>query len=134
MSFVSGHMLPGAEAVGQQLGQRHGFKASVVHQINEKILPAELPHDLTADPAGREGPGDDPIFSAADGNGGKRPVSVVDGLEKGGALGAIGGTVGGVFNVAALIDGSVGTQQRRAYLVARIGHIGMAHGLDCKFT
>ena len=113
MSPIRGHVLPGGEPKGQQLRQCHGFKALLVHQINEKILSAELPHDLTADPAGRKGPGDRSVFSAADGDGGKVPVSVVDGLEEGGAFGAVGGAVGGVFDVAALIDGSVGTQQRR---------------------
>ena len=134
MSPVCGHVLPGGEPKGQQLRQCHGFIPFVVHQMNEKIVPAELPHDLTADPAGWEGPGDDAILAAADGDGGKVPVPVIDGLEKGGALGAVGWTVGGVFDVAALIDGAVGAQQRRPNLVARIGHIGMAHGLDCKFT
>ena len=134
LSPVYGHMLLRAEAKGQQLGKGHGFKPRLIDQINAEIISAELPHDLTADPTGREGPGYDAILAAADRDGGKVPVPVVDGLEKGGAFGAVGRAVGGVFDVAALIDGAVGAQQRRADLEAGLGGVGMAHGLDCKFT
>ena len=134
MSLVSGHMLPSSEAVGQKLGQCDRLKALVVYQIDAEIVSAELPHDLTADAAGWEGTGDDAALSAADGDGGKVPVSVIDGLEKCRPLGAVGGAVGSVFDVAALIDASVGTQQRRAHLKAGVGRVGVAHSLNCKIT
>ena len=90
MSLVSGHMLPSSEAVGQKLGQCDRLKALVVYQIDAEIVSAELPHDLTADAAGWEGTGDDAALSAADGDGGKVPVSVIDGLEKCRPLGIVG--------------------------------------------
>ena len=127
-------MLPSAETIGQKLPECHSLISFVVHQIDKEIVVAEFPHDLAADPAGREGPGNDAILSAADGDGSEIPVSIVDGFENGGALGAVGGAVGGVFNVAALVDGAIGAQQRRPNLVTRIGHIGMVHGLLCQVT
>ena len=132
MSPIGGHILPSAETIGQKLLECHSLISFVVHQIDKEIVVAEFPHDLAADPAGREGPGDNAVLSAADGDGSKIPVPIVDSFENGGALGAVGGAVGGVFDVAALIDGSVGTQQRRAYLVARIGNIRMRNELNNK--
>ena len=101
-----------AETMGQQLCQGDGFVASVLaDDINEKIILAKFPHHLAADTAGRECAGDGAILAAADGDGHEVPVAIVNGLEKGGALGAVGGAVGGIFNVAALVHGAVGTEQ-----------------------
>ena len=73
-------------------------------------------------------------FAAADSDGYKVSVAVVDCLKKGSTLSTVGGAVGGIFNVAALIDRAVGAQQRRAYLVAGIGRIGLRHHLNGFFT
>ena len=56
-------------------------------------------------------------------------MAVIHRFEKGGALSAVGGAVRGIFNVAALIDRAVGTQQGGADVEAGIGRIGMTHGL-----
>ena len=61
-------------------------------------------------------------------------MSVIHRLEERGALGAVGGAIGGIFDVAALVNGAVGAQQRRPDLVAGIGHIGVGHGLLCQVT
>ena len=81
------------EAERQDLSQGVGFAALRRDHVNEKIVAAEFPHHLTAHAAGRERPGDDAVLSAAHGDGGKVPVSVVDRLEEGGALGADRGAV-----------------------------------------
>ena len=66
------------EAVGQQLGQGDGLDGAVFsYQVDDKIVPAEFPHHLAADAAGREGAGDDAVLSAADGYGGEVPMAVV---------------------------------------------------------
>ena len=123
-------MLPCAEPIGQKLPEGHGLIALFVHHVNKEIVLTELPHDLAADPAGRKGPGDNATLAAADSDGGKVPVTVIDGLKNSGSLSAVGGALGGVFDVAALIDGSVGTQQRRPHLIAGIGYVGMGHRLN----
>ena len=122
-------MLLGAEAEGQQLCHGFGFEALFVHHVDQKTIIAELPHDLPAHAAGRKTAGNNAILAAADGNGSKIPVTVIDCLENCGAFRAVGGSVGGVFNVAALIHRAIFAQQRRAYLVAGIGHICVLHGL-----
>ena len=57
------------------------------------------------------------------------PVSVIDRLEKSRPLSAVGGAIGCVFNVAALVDSAVSTQQCSAHLKSRIGCICMGLGL-----
>ena len=121
--------LPG-EAQGHQVGQGQGGDgAGAVGHVDRKIRAAEFRHHLAADTAGGAKGGDLSTFAAANGDGGKVPVAVVDGLEKGGALGAVGGAVGGIFDIAALIDRAVGAQQRRAYIEAGIRGVGLPHGL-----
>ena len=117
------HMFAGAETVGQKLCQRYGIVAVGMHQIDDKIVAAEFPHDLTAYTAGRKCAGDDTVFAAADSNGGKIPLSVVNGLEEGSAFAAVGRAVGCVFDVATLIHRAIFAQQRRAYFI----EIGRAH-------
>ena len=97
------HMGLGPEAVRQNLGQRP-FRAYTIlaYEIHPEIIRTEFPHDLAADSAGREHVGNDPVFAAADGDGGEFPMAVIDCLEKGRPLGAVGGSVGSVFNVAPL--------------------------------
>ena len=121
----------GAEAVRQQF-YKCPFRIDTVfsHQINLEVILAELPHHLAADTAGRKHIRNHPVLSAADGDGGKRPFPVVNGLKKGGALGAVGSAIGAVFDIAAAVDLPVGAQQRRADLIAGIGSVGVAHGLD----
>ena len=93
------HVFFGRETEGQDLCQSSGFIALVVHHVNQEILPAELPHHLAAHTAGREGSGDHPILAAADGDGRKVPVAVIDRLEEGRPLGTVGGAVSGIFIV-----------------------------------
>ena len=101
-------MLLGAEAVGQQLGQRQCVKHTVfTDKIHSEIVVAELPYHLPAHTAGRKCAGDGAISAAADGDGRKIPVSVINRLENGGALGAVGGAVGCVFDIAALVHRAV---------------------------
>ena len=114
-------MLLGAEAVGQKIGKGQSIVPVGPHQIHGKVILAELPHHLPADTAGRESAGEMAVFAAADGNGGKIPAAVGDGLEEGGTLGADRRGKGCVFDVAALIDGAVGTQQGRAHGKAGVG-------------
>ena len=127
-------MRPGGKTVGQQLRKGHGLEAGVMDQVDYKVIGAEFPHHLAADAAGREGAGDDSVLAAADGDGGKIPVAVVDRLEEGGAFGADRGGVGSVFHVAALIDGAVGAEQGGSHLVAGVGRVGVGHGLLGKVT
>ena len=123
-------MFCGAEAVGQNLRQGEAVIAIVGRShVDHKIIVAKFPHHLPAHAAGRERAGDHAVLAAAHGNGHKIPVSIVDRLEKGCALGADSGGKGGVFNVAALVNRAVGAQQRRAHLVAGVRDIRMGHGL-----
>ena len=78
--------------------------------MDPEIVLAELPHHLTAHTAGREKALDDTVLAAADSDGGKLPLAVGDGLEEGGALSADRGGIGGVFDVAAGVDGAVGAK------------------------
>ena len=80
--IFSHHVLLRIETEGQDLGQCSGFKSVRVHHVNQKIVIAEFPHDLTADTAGREAACDHTILAAADGDGHKIPVAVIDRLEK----------------------------------------------------
>ena len=75
------HLL-GREAAGQQLSQSLDLIALGADDIHQEIILAELPHDLAANAAGRECAGDHTILAAADGDGGKVPVAVVNSLEK----------------------------------------------------
>ena len=105
------HMLFCAEAVRKQLSQSQCFEASVgAHEGDGEIVVAEFPHYLPADAARGKRTGKDAILAAADGDGGERAMTIVDCLEKGGALGAVGGRIGGIFNIAALIHRAVGTE------------------------
>ena len=56
-------------------------------------------------------------------------MPLTDGLDDGGALGADGGAVGCVFNVAAGVDRAVAALQRRTYREVGLGDIGhVQHG------
>ena len=66
--------------------QCSGFKAFGIHHINDEIILAEFPHHLAADTAGRETAGNDTVLAAANSNGHKIPVTVINRLEKSGAL------------------------------------------------
>ena len=123
------------ETAGQKLRKGGGFIAAVrTGQMDQKIIIAKFPHDLPAYAARGKTAGDHTVLAAADSNGGEIPVAVVDGFENGGALGAVGGAKGGVFNVAALVNCAVGTQKRSADLVAGVGGIGPEHGLLGQFN
>ena len=90
------------------------LKTLRIHQIQHEIVLTELPHHLAAHTAGRERAGDHTVLAAADSNGRKVPLSVIDRFEEGGALGAVGGSIGSVFDVAALVHGTVGAEQGSA--------------------
>ena len=127
------HMRACPEAVGQKLGKSTGLVSVIlICHINEKILITELRHYLPTDTAGREHSGDNAILAAADCDGRKFPVAVVNRLEKGSAFCAVGGAIGGIFNVAALIHRAIRAQQRRPHLVAGIGHISVEHRFFCQ--
>ena len=126
-------MLCRAEAEGQDLCQGPSLVTLLVHHVDHKIILAELPHDLAADAAGRECAGDDAILAAADGDGHEIPVAVINSLEKSCAFAAVGGTVGGVFDVAALVHGAVSAEQRGTDLEAGVGCVGVGHGLLGQF-
>ena len=100
-----------------------GFVALRRDHINGEIIIAEFPHHLAADAAGRENIGSIPVFAADDGDGGKLPLALGDGFEKCGALSAVAGAVGRVFNVAAEIDLPALCQQRRADGKTNVGWI-----------
>ena len=93
---------------------------------------AGKPEPLPADPAGGKSTGNDTVLAAADGNGPKAAVTVIYSLKEGSALGAVGGGIGGVFNIAALIHTAVIAKQGSANLVAGIGNIGVVHGVFCQ--
>ena len=111
-------MFFGTEAKGQNLCQCPGHITIGIHHVDDKVIVTEFPHHLTAHAAGRKLAFDDTVFAAADGDGHEIPVAVVDRLEKGGALGAVGRAVGRIFDITALVDRSVCTQQRSANFVA----------------
>ena len=133
MSAASGHVFLRGETIGKNFCQCAGLIAFLIYHIDEKIILAEFPHHLAADTAGRETAGDDAVLTTADSNGNKVPVTVIDGFEEGGALGAVGRTIGGVFDVAALVYGAVSTEQGRADLVAGVGNVGEGHGFFGQF-
>ena len=96
------------KTVGEQIFQCAGLTRTIcVNCVDEKIILAELPHDLAADAAGREGTGDHAILATANGDGGEMTMAVVNCLENRSAFGAVGRTVSGVFNVAARVHSTV---------------------------
>ena len=126
-------MFRGAEAVGQQLCEGQSLEIAVLsHKVDCEVIGAELPHHLAADTAGWKTAGNDTVLTAADGNGYEIPMSIIDRLEKCSALGTVCGAIGCIFNIAALVYSTVGTQQSSAYLVAGIGHIGVLHSPQCR--
>src|SRR5699024_8477376 len=70
------------------------------------------------------------LSPARDGKGGPVvPVSLADGFQQSGALGADGGAEGGVFHIAAGEHRPVLTQQRRPHGKFGVGRIGkLVHG------
>ena len=121
-------MLFGTEAERKDFRQCPCFVTVRVNHIDDKIVLAEFPHDLTANTTGRKSAGNDAILAAADRNGHEIPLTIVDCLEEGRALSAVGGAVGCIFDVAALIDRSILAQPRRADLIAGLGNVSMGHG------
>ena len=73
----------------------------------------ELHHHLPAHAAGGGVLGEHALLAAHDADGVKAPLSLADGLEKRGALGAVGRAVGGVLDVAAAVELSILGQQTR---------------------
>lgn len=59
------------------------------------------------------------------GNSGEVPLAFGYRLEYGGALGAVCGSVCGVFDITACIYRAVGAEQSRSYLEIRVGRIGV---------
>ena len=113
------------EAVGQQLPQAEALGLPLTVEADDLHLRGEFHHHLAAGAAGHAVvltfPGDDDAH--------KVPVPLADGLEDGGALGADGAAVGGVFNVAAGENRAVGALQRRPHRKVGIGDIGpVQHG------
>ena len=121
--------------MGQKFRQGNGligvFRAC---QIDNKIILTKLPHHLPAYAAGWKRPSDIAILTTTDGNGGKIPMPVVNRLENCCALGAVGGAIGGIFDVTALIYAAVGAQKRCAHLVAGVGYISAGHSHFCQFN
>ncbi len=127
------HMAGRAEAVGQKLRKPIALIGALgAYGVYQEIRLAEFLHDLTAHTAGRKKSGDHPVLAAAHGDGGEVPMAVVHGLEDSGTFGADGRTEGGVFDVAALIHGAVGTQKGGTHLIVGIGSVGVGHGLTGK--
>lgn len=102
-------------------------------QIDGEIGAAEFAHHLPADAAGGTEVGDHAAFAAADGDGGEIPPAFADSLKNCGALGAVGGGEGGIFNIATLVHGAVGAEQSRANLETGVGTVGTGHGILCQF-
>ena len=76
-------MLFGTEAERQKFRQGHGFDTALrADHVDPEIVTAKFPHHLPANAAGGEGSGDDAVLAAADRNGGKIPVAVIDCLEE----------------------------------------------------
>ena len=99
------------EAVGQQLAQRERLALTLAVEADDLQLRGKLHHHLTARAAG------DAVVLAAPGDGDADEVAAAfaHGLEDGGALGADGHAIGGVFNVAAGKDGAVTALKRRPH-------------------
>jgi hypothetical protein len=94
--------------------QRHQLRQSegldlpgAIGKMNQKISAAEFCHHLAANTAGAAQIGDFAAHTTANGDGGKFPMAVIYRLEEGSALSAIGGGIGGIFDVAALINAAV---------------------------
>ena len=102
------HMFSGGKTQGEKLSQPLELPGSVgAGQIYGEIPAAKLGHYLAADAAGGEVACDDAVLAAADGNGGKISAAVTDCFEYGGAFSADCRGEGGVFDVAALVNGAV---------------------------
>ena len=113
------------EAIGQQLLQGEVLGLPLAVEADDLHLGGELLHHLSAGAAGDAVvlalPGDDDAFEI--------PMALADGLEDGGAFGADGETVGGVFNVAAGEHRAVAALQRRTHGKMGIGAVGaVQHG------
>ena len=94
------HVLLRIEAERQNFCQCSGLKPFRINHVNQEIIITEFPHNLAADPAGRERAGDDTVLTTADSNGQKITVTVINRLEKSSTFRTVGGTVGSIFNVA----------------------------------
>ena len=69
--------------MGEQIREGDRLDASLcANKVDDKIIIAEFPHHLAADTAGREWAGDDAVLAAADSQGGKVPMAIVDRLEE----------------------------------------------------
>lgn len=91
------HILVCGEAVRQHRAKGFGdIGAVAAAHVDHEAGRAEFLHDLTADAAGRENIGGVAVLAADDGDGGKLPLALGDGLEKCGALRAVAGAVGRV--------------------------------------
>ena len=115
MLFLLRHMFTCRKAVRQDLSKRMRFHRIQSDHVDDEIIGAEFPHDLTAHTAGRERARNNPILAAADRNGYKIPVSIINRLKKSSPLSTVGRAIGGIFDVAALIDCPIGAQQRSTY-------------------
>ena len=87
------------EAVGQEIlqGQRQGLALPVDQDDFHLQLWVKFRQHLAADAAG----GGEPLRGGGNGDADEFPVPLADRLEYGGALGAVGGGVAGVFHIAA---------------------------------
>ena len=109
----------GTEAVGQDIRKGRLFPAILpCYHIDFEIILTEFPHHLPANAARGKCPGDLTALAAANSDGSKAAVSIVNSLKEGGPFSADGGGKGSIFNVAALIDCAVSAQKGSAYCVA----------------
>ena len=122
------------KTIRQQLCQGDSFIAIGIDHINDKILSAELSHDLPAHTAGRERTGDDTILATADRNGFKFPMTIIDRLKKCSTLAAVGRAVSRILNITTLVHRAILAQQRRTYFITGLRGIGMLHGFFGQFA
>ena len=113
------------EAVGEQVGERKGQLVSALVQADDFQLRGEFAEHLAAFATGDAGA----VAPSGHHDALEAVVALADGLEHGSALGADGGGVSGIFNVAAGVDRAVLTLQRRAHGEVGIGAVGpLQHG------
>src|SRR5208283_507723 len=119
------------EGPGEDVGQAQGLKLAVqVHQDDLEV-PAELPQNLAAGPAGRS----ESIGIGGNGDAREADSPFGDSLQHSDSFGANGETVGGVLDVATREDGWLasiggGLFERRTDLEARVGCMGLLPGGD----
>ena len=126
--FAFGNVLQPAlvKPIGQQFPQGEFLCLALAVEADDLHLRGKLHHHLAAGAAGHAVV----LRPSRNGDAHEIPVPLADRLDNGGALGADGAAVGGVFNVAPGKHGAVAAFQRGPHREMGIGDVGHVQHVD----